>query len=124
MPFLSLPRAFPFLLVTAFAACGGGNGNTGTGAAGTTSSTSTGSGGTGGSAPKAVCTWPTQATPPPACGSGTYTWQSLIAGPQSPDFDAMLAQKADRLDRQFHALNAHGTGMNSDIVVPLDDTAG
>jgi len=57
---------------------------------------------------------------PPACGSGSYAWSSLIPGPGEVDHDAALALEARRHDRQFHAFNAHGTDVNADVAVPLE----
>jgi hypothetical protein len=66
-----------------------------------------------------VCDRPTTWTAPPACGSGKGTFQSLIDGPGASGLDA-LAAKAERIDRQFHLLNGFSTGLNTDVVVPVD----
>ncbi len=125
------PRILPglpasFLLPFTFAAsllsgCGGGESTSGT------TTTTSGTGGAGGSTttttPIPACVRPTEWAPPPACGSGDYTWKSLLPDPKSPDFDAALEEKATRIDRQFHALNGFATGLNADATVPLDQTA-
>ncbi|MFT3770199.1 MAG: hypothetical protein QM820_32620 [Minicystis sp.] len=100
---------------------GGGNATTGTGGGNTTTGTG-GTGGTDAGPPPTVCAHPTQWTPPPACGTGTYSWQSLIADPKSTDYDSALAAKVDRLDRQHHVFNGFATGLNADAAVPPDDT--
>lgn len=108
-------------------ACGGGSDGTG-GAAGATSGTSatntaSGSGGGDAGKPPTSCeragTW----VEPPACGSGAYAYKTLIADPEDPGFDAALAAKVERIDRQFHVLNAFATGLNADASVPVAMTA-
>lgn len=47
----------------------------------------------------------------------------MIPGPSSPDFDAALALKADRFDRQFHLLNGFALGANTDVTVALTNDA-
>ena len=44
----------------------------------------------------------------------------MIAAPGAPEHDAGLAAKAERIERQFHAFNAFGTGMNANLSVPLE----
>ncbi len=73
------------------------------------------------SAPLAACRLP--APMPPACGSGTFSWESVIASPTAGSFDAALADKADRFDRQFHGLNAFATGLNAGMTIPEGNTA-
>jgi len=46
----------------------------------------------------------------------------LIAGPNDPDYDPILESLARKYDRQFHVFNAYGMDLNSDVVVPLDQT--
>ncbi len=74
-------------------------------------------GGDAGKVPQGLACRPAQRVEPPACGTATGSWTSL-APP-----DAQVDAAATRHDRQFHALNAHGTGVNADLNVPLDRTA-
>lgn len=53
--------------------------------------------------------------PPPACGSGEFTWQGFFGEPGN--LDDALEQKSRRFDRQFHAVNGFATGMNNDLGV-------
>ena len=62
-------------------------------------------------------------------GGGSEAVAPDVMGPQSapliPGFgmagyDEDLAKLARQYDRQFHVFNAHGMGLNADIVVPLD----
>src|SRR5688572_30550854 len=64
---------------------------------------------------------PTDLEGPPPCGSLQYNFQTLIPGPSEPTFDASLDHKARKIDRSFHAINAHATGLNADVAVRLDD---
>ncbi|APR79293.1 Hypothetical protein A7982_04640 [Minicystis rosea] len=103
--------------------CGDG-GTTGTSSGDTTTGMG-GHGGAGGAdagSMPTVCAHSTAWTPPPACGSNTYAWHSMIADPSTPEFDAALAAKIDRFDRQHHVFNAFATGLNSDASVPPADT--
>lgn len=59
---------------------------------------------------------------PPTCGEPTG-WSGLIPGPNDAEFDAELAAKARRLERQFHAFNTFGTGVNADLGVGSDEEA-
>ena len=118
---LSSPRLLiSFAFAASLGACGAGESGSGG------STTSTGTGGAGGDTTTTpivpACVRPTEWTPPPACGSFDYAWKSLLADPKSPDFDADLEKKALRIDRQYHALNAFGTGINADATVPVDAT--
>jgi hypothetical protein len=114
------------LLPAALAAgCGGESGTPATTSTGGTSASAgaggSGSGGAGGGdagPPPFVCARAPVWTPPPACGSGAYAWHSLVAEPSAPGFDADLAAKVERLDRQTHVFNALATGLNADVVVP------
>ena len=56
---------------------------------------------------------------PPACG-GAASWAGLIPGPNDEGFDVELAAKSRRIERQFHAFNAYGTGLNADAGVGGD----
>lgn len=64
-----------------------------------------------------------QPSGPPPCGSLQYNFQTLIPGPAESAFDAALDQKARKIDRSFHAINAAATGLNADVVVGLDRPA-
>jgi len=57
----------------------------------------------------------------PPCGSGEYTGTYLIPGPGEPGYDAALALKAHRYERQFHLFNALPMGVNVDAVVPVSE---
>ena len=57
---------------------------------------------------------------PPACGTGG-DWPGLIPAPGEDGHDAELAAKARRIERQFHAFNALGTGVNADLGVSPDE---
>jgi hypothetical protein len=57
---------------------------------------------------------------PPSCGDGPADRESLIPGPGQEGFDADLYAKAERFDRQFHALSAQPTGVNADLSVGLE----
>jgi hypothetical protein len=59
--------------------------------------------------------------PAPACGSHAGGWEGLVPGKAWQGFAGALAAKAERLERQFHALNAFGTGGNADASVPVLD---
>lgn len=59
---------------------------------------------------------------PPPCGSLQYNYQTLIPGPAEASFDEFLDLKARKLDRVFHAINAHATGLNADVTVRLSDS--
>jgi hypothetical protein len=123
--FASLASLSLALLAVAHGCGGGGQAATGGGTSSSSSATSSSSGGAGGGdagPPPAVCTHPTAWTPPPACGSNAYGWHSLIAEPSSPSFDAALAAKVERIDRQHHAFNAFATGLNADVAVPPTST--
>lgn len=52
-----------------------------------------------------------------SCGSQGYDWRGLLAGPSEAEFDSSLADHATRLERQFHSLNAHGTGVTADLAI-------
>lgn len=60
------------------------------------------------------------ASGPPPCGSGRGEVEGLIAGPEAGPSGASLARLARQYDRQFHVFNALGTGLNSDLWVPLE----
>ena len=61
---------------------------------------------------------------PPACGSGSYTFETLLAGPnEMGEADKTLAAAARKRDRQFHAINAFGTGGNSDLSIAPEKTS-
>ena len=57
---------------------------------------------------------PTDWVEPPACGTEAGVVPSLV------DFDDDVRLKARRFDRQFHAFNAYGTGVNADVQVSKD----
>jgi hypothetical protein len=57
-----------------------------------------------------------------SCGSHSYEWQGLAAGPAEASFDADLDQHATRLERQFHGINAHGTNVTADLTVAVSRT--
>jgi hypothetical protein len=59
----------------------------------------------------------------PACGQGPVARDGLLPGPADPGYDEALAQQAWRLERQYHTFNAHGTGVNTEVVVPRDATS-
>jgi hypothetical protein len=59
---------------------------------------------------------------PPPCGSLQYNYLTMIPGPGEAEFDLALDAKARKLDRVFHAINAHATGLNADVAVRLADT--
>lgn len=123
---LRLPRLLCLLLTAALTPACGGGGSSNTGGGGgtsTTNSSTTGTGGGDAGPTPTVCAHPTEYTPPPACGTGAYTWHSLVADPKSPNFDADLAAKVARIDRQFHVFNAFATGLNADVIVPVAATA-
>lgn len=69
--------------------------------------------------PRQLDPWPV-ATEPPTCGIAT-DWPGLIAGPGDEGFDPALDAKTRRLDRQFRAFNAFGTGVNADLSVGLEN---
>lgn len=60
---------------------------------------------------------------PPACGSGPVARGAWIPGTADDGFDSALAAKARRHDRLFHTFFTHPTGVNSELTVPLGDTA-
>lgn len=125
MPTAAPKHAFLPLALAALLTSGCGGDATGTGGA-PASSTTTSAGGAGGAdagPPPTSCERSSAWTPPPACGTDAYTWKSLIPDPASPDFDAALLAKVDRIDRQNHVLNAFATGMNADVSVPPGMTA-
>lgn len=57
----------------------------------------------------------------PACGEGGYGWTALIPGPEEAGYDEELAELAERIERQYHGLNALATGGNADLIVPRSD---
>ncbi len=63
------------------------------------------------------CTSPPPAFPP--CGKPIAGPRTLIPGPGHEGFDEALATAARRHDRQFHALNAHATGLAAEFRVEL-----
>lgn len=81
------------------------------------------------------CTWALVCSPfwgcgedevppgPPPCGSYT-SLQTLIPGPRQAGHDALLAAKARRHDRMFHAVNARATGLNADVRLVDSSTLG
>ena len=113
-------------LTAMLVACGGdgesSKGDDGSGGA-------AGGGGSGGSAgagdggPPTLACRSTVWVEPPACGTGEQTWSGLVPGPNDSAFDAALAEKARKFDRQFHAINAWPSGVNQDLGVALDRTA-
>lgn len=107
------------LALSGLLGCGGDDSTSGSGTSTTSTTDSTSSTTV---EPVPACERPTTWTPPPACGSKSVTLSTLVAGEGSPEFDAALADKALRLDRQFHALNGFATGMNADSTVPVDAT--
>lgn len=60
---------------------------------------------------------PVAGPPPPPCGAPVAERPALVPGPGLPGHDAALADAVRRFDRQFHALNARGTGLNADVRV-------
>jgi hypothetical protein len=58
----------------------------------------------------------------PACDTGEYSARYLIAGPKEAAYDATLAQKADRYDRQFHIFAAYPYSGTTDASVLVADT--
>lgn len=60
------------------------------------------------------------AVSPPACGGGPSALGSLLPGPGDPGYDAALDAEARRRDRQFHAIHALHTGVNTEVRVALE----
>jgi len=61
-------------------------------------------------------------SPYPACGSGSYNEQYLIAGPAEAGYDATLSALARKYDRQYHQFNGLPTGVMIDLGIDPDGT--
>ncbi len=59
---------------------------------------------------------------PPACGTALYTNHHLIPGPTEAGYNAELALKATRYERQFHLFNAYPMATDASASVSIDST--
>lgn len=60
-------------------------------------------------------------TPPPECGSGDYDWQGLLRGPGGEGYDAELAAKARRIDRQAYTFSTAAMGVSLESKVSSEE---